>query len=293
MWDIDGNEFIDCHAAFSAILLGHNHPVVRDAAIATLLERGAGLSCAHELEVELAYKLREHIPTAEMSAFSCTGSEATYHAIRLARAVTGRDKILKFEGCYHGWHDAVAFSSHFAPDSGSGPASEPVPIPASSGIAAGARDAVIVRSYNDVDGLETAIRRNGHELAAVIVEPVLVNGGLIEPTPEFLGALRELTSKAGVILIFDEVITGFRLGPGGSAARCGVNPDLTTLGKVIGGGLPVGAVCGAPELFDLMHSGAGGGSHESTGAMGKKEVVLGGTFSANPMTMSAGDAQLD
>jgi glutamate-1-semialdehyde 2,1-aminomutase len=252
MWDVDGNEFIDCHGAFSAVLLGHNHPVVRDAAIETLRDRGAGLSCAHELEVDLAYTLREQIPTAEMSAFSCTGSEATYHAIRLARAVTGRDKILKFEGCYHGWHDAVAFSTHFAPDSSAGPAEEPVPIPASSGMAAGTRDAVLVRGYNDVAGLESAIGRSGHELAAVIVEPVAVNGGLVEPTPEFLRALRELTSDAGIILIFDEVITGFRLGLGGAQARYDADPDLTTFGKAMANGLPISALVGKARYMSQL-----------------------------------------
>jgi glutamate-1-semialdehyde 2,1-aminomutase len=252
MWDVDGNEFIDCHAAFSAVLLGHNHPAVRDAAIETLRDRGAGLSCAHELEVDLAYRLREHIPTAEMSAFSCTGSEATYHAVRLARAVTGRDKILKFEGCYHGWHDAVAFSTHFAPDGNAGPADEPVPIPASSGMAAGARAAILVRSYNDVAGLESAIRRQGRELAAVIVEPVLVNGGLIEPTPEFLLALRELTAGAGIILIFDEVITGFRLGLGGAQGRYRADPDLTTFGKAMANGLPISALVGKARYMSQL-----------------------------------------
>ncbi|HZV72100.1 MAG TPA: aspartate aminotransferase family protein [Conexibacter sp.] len=279
MWDVDGNELIDCHAAFSSVLLGHNHPQVRDAAIETLRTRGAGFSAAHKPEVDLAYALREVVPSAEMAAFSCTGTEATYHAIRLARAVTGRNKILKFEGCYHGWHDAVAWSTHFAPDESAGPAASPTPIAASSGIAEGARDGVVIREYNDVAGLETAIRLHRDELAAVILEPIAINGGHVEPLPEFLAALRTLTEEAGIVLIFDEIITGFRVGLGGAQERYGVTPDLTTLGKAFANGLPLSAVVGKERFMSRM---------ATTG-----DVLFSGTHCGNVVNVSAALATLD
>jgi glutamate-1-semialdehyde 2,1-aminomutase len=249
IWDVDGNEYIDCHGAFSSVLLGHNHPVVRDAVIETLNTRGAGFSAAHRFEVDLAYELREIVPSAEMAAFSCTGTEATYHAVRLARAVTGRNKVLKFEGCYHGWHDALAWSTHFAPDAEAGPPSNPTPIPASAGMAAGARDGVLVREYNDVDGLTAAVEAHHGDLAAVILEPIAINGGHIRPTAEFLSALRDQTRAYGIVLIFDEVITGLRTALGGAQELLGVTPDLTTLGKALGNGLPISALVGRAELM--------------------------------------------
>jgi glutamate-1-semialdehyde 2,1-aminomutase len=249
MWDVDGNEYIDCHAGFSCILLGHNHPVVSDAVVDTVRQRGYGFSAAHEGEVDLAYELREIVPSAEMAAFSCTGSEATYHALRLARAVTGRDKILKFEGCYHGWHDAVAWSTHFAPEGLAGPADAPTPVPASAGIAEGARDAVIVRQFNDADGVRSAFREHPREIAALIVDPIAVNAGVVEPEADFLAACRELCSQNGAVLIFDEVITGFRAALGGAQEIYGIVPDLTTLGKSIANGFPLSAVVGKETLM--------------------------------------------
>lgn len=279
MWDVDGNEYIDCHAAFSSVLLGHGHPHVRDAVIETLRTRGAGFSAAHALEVDLAYALRELVPSAEMTALSCTGTEATYHAIRLARAVTGRSKILKFEGCYHGWHDAVAWSTHFAPDESAGPPASPTPVAASSGIAPGAREAVVVREYNDVAGLESAIREHRHELAAVILEPIAINGGHVEPLPEFLTALRELTREAGILLIFDEIITGFRVAPGGAQQLYGADPDLTTLGKAFANGLPLSAVVGKERYMSQL---------ATTG-----DVLFSGTHCGNITNVTAALATLE
>jgi glutamate-1-semialdehyde 2,1-aminomutase len=274
MWDVDSNEFIDCHAAFGCVLLGHNHPVVEAAVIDTLKSRGSGFSCAHELEVDLAYKLRDLIPSAEMSAFTCTGTEATYHAIRLARAVTGRNKILKFEGCYHGWHDAVAFSTHYAPEEAAGPVQAPRPVAASTGIAASARNEIIIRSFNDAAGVEAAIAAHGDELAAIIVEPIPINAGLITPSPNFLQCLRELTSHAGILLIFDEVITGLRIAPGSAQEHYGVSPDLTTLGKALGNGLPLSALVGRERYMSRLAT-AG-------------DVLFSGTHCGHIVNVSAG-----
>jgi glutamate-1-semialdehyde 2,1-aminomutase len=279
MWDVDGNEYVDFHAAFSCILLGHNHPAVRDAVIETIQRRGCGFSAAHELEIDLAYQLRELIPSAEMVAFSCTGSEATYHAIRLARAVTGRNKLLKFEGCYHGWHDAVAWSTHFAPEALAGEPKHPLPVPATSGAADGSREAVVVRQFNDADGVRSAFEENPGEIAALILDPIAVNAGVLEPEPGFLEACRELCSDAGALLIFDEVITGFRVAPGGAQEIYGIVPDLTTLGKAMANGLPLSALVGKEEYMSRLAT-AG-------------DVLFSGTHCGHIVNVAAGLACLD
>ena len=229
-------------------------------------EHGVSFSAANPLEVELAERLIGMIPSAERVVFSCTGTEATYHAIRLARGYTGRERILKFEGNYHGWHDYVAWSHHFATDEGGG---VPTPTAASAGIPAAVRDLVEVREYNDAAGVRELLAREGDTIAAVIVEPVFHNAGVVLPDPGFLEALREACTAAGSLLIFDEVITGFRHGPGGAQGRYGVTPDLTTMGKALGNGFPISLLAGRAEVMD--HLGP------------KGDVLFAGTFAGQAL----------
>jgi glutamate-1-semialdehyde 2,1-aminomutase len=269
--DVDGNEYIDFHASFGAVLLGHNDPRVNQAVKRALDEYGISYSAANPFEVELAERLVAMIPSAERVVFACTGSEATFHAVRLARAFTGRERILKFEGNYHGWHDYVAWNHHAAVDvSGGG---LPEPVPASTGIPAAIRDLIVVREYNDADGVREALATEGDTIAAVIVEPVFHNGGCIMPEPGFLEALREACTAAGTLLIFDEIITGFRHGPGGAQERFGVTPDLTTLGKALANGFPISALCGRAEIMDNL------------GPRG--DVLFAGTFAGHTLDVAA------
>jgi glutamate-1-semialdehyde 2,1-aminomutase len=266
IWDVDGNEFVDFHSSFGAVLLGHNDPRINAAVVRAMDEHGVSFSTANPLEVELAERLIGMIPSAERVVFSCTGTEATYHAIRLARGYTGRERILKFEGNYHGWHDYVAWSHHFATDEGGG---VPTPTAASAGIPAAVRDLVEVREYNDAAGVRELLAREGDTIAAVIVEPVFHNAGVVLPDPGFLEALREACTAAGSLLIFDEVITGFRHGPGGAQGRYGVTPDLTTMGKALGNGFPISLLAGRAEVMD--HLGP------------KGDVLFAGTFAGQAL----------
>lgn len=264
LWDVDGNEFLDFHLGFGSILLGHNDPGMREAVVRTMDEHGVNFSTANPLEVELAERIVEMVPSAERAVFSCTGTESTFHAVRLARAFTGREKILKFEGNYHGWHDYVAWSHHF---SGDDLPAVPEPVAASTGIPSFVRDTVIVCEYNDTAAVEEAFRREGGEIAAVILEPVFHNAGVVMPEPGFVESLRELCTAAGALLVFDEVITGFRHGPGGAQARLGVLPDLTTLGKGIANGFPISVLTGRAEIMDNL--------------MPRGDVRFAGTFAGN------------
>lgn len=270
IWDVDGNQYVDFHASFGAILLGHNDPRINQAVRRAMAEHGVSFSTANPLEVELAERLVGMIPSAEKVVFSCTGSEATYHAIRLARAFTGRERILKFEGNYHGWHDYVAWSHHFAIEDDGG---EPVPVAASAGIPTMVRDLVVVREYNDAAGVRDVLAREGDTIAAVIVEPVFHNAGAVLPEPGFLEALREACTAAGTLLIFDEVITGFRHGPGGAQDRFGVMPDLTTLGKALGNGFPISALAGRADVMDRLGP--------------KGDVLFAGTFAGHTLNVAA------
>jgi len=249
IWDVDGNEYVDCHCAFGAVLLGHNDGRIRDVINQTLDEHGLAFSAAHPLESELAERIVRLVPSAERVVFSCTGSEATYHAIRVSRAHTKRPLILKFEGNYHGWHDYVQWSVHFDPAS-AGPPESPRPVQESAGMLAGAELGVVTCGYNDVETLRSLFAKHGPELAAVIMEPIFHNAGVIAPEPGFLQECRRLCSENGTVLIFDEVITGFRVGLGGAQELLGVTPDLTTMGKAIANGMPISAIAGKAEIMD-------------------------------------------
>lgn len=250
LWDIDGNEYVDYVLGFGPLLLGHCAPEVVDA-VTRQLTRGLTFGAQHELEAELAELVVETVPCAELACFSTTGSEAVHAALRIARAATGRRKILKFEGHYHGWIDPVHVRT---PGLAPAVSDEPAPLkpfPATVGQAPADED-VLVSRWNDVAELAEVLDRHGNEVAAVIMEPVACNGGVIAPRPGYLEHARELTHAAGALLIFDEVVTGYRLALGGAQERYGVEPDLATYGKAIAAGMPLSAVAGRRGLLGLV-----------------------------------------
>ena len=265
--DADGRQYLDYHAAFGPLILGHNHPAV-NAAVRAITERldiiGVGVT---DIEVELAEKLCQLIPSAERVLLTNSGSEATYAALRLARAVTGRHTIIKFQGTYHGWHDAVLMNVISAPDK----LGQKDPL--SLGMLPEVIDHTLVLPFNDVEALGATLDERGHEIAAVLVEIIPHNIGCVLPRPEFLQALREQCTARGIVLIFDEVITGFRHGLGGYQQICGVTPDLSTFAKAMANGYPIAALVGRAELMDRF--GPGGG------------VVFAGTYNGHPVGVAA------
>jgi glutamate-1-semialdehyde 2,1-aminomutase len=263
--DVDDNRYVDFVLSWGPLILGHAHPRVV-AALEEAVRRGTSYGTPSPLELELARLIREAMPSLELVRFVSSGTEATMSALRLARAATGRPKIVKFAGCYHGHADSLLVQA------GSGVAT--LGLPDSPGVPPGAVADTLTAPYNDLEPLERLFAERGEEIAAVIVEPVAGNMGLVPPLPGFLEGLRALTSARGALLVFDEVMTGFRVHPGGAQALYGITPDLTTLGKVIGGGLPVGAYGGRRELMELVAP-AG-------------PVYQAGTLSGNPLAMTAG-----
>lgn len=270
LWDMDGNEYIDYVGSWGPLILGHRHPAVIHA-IQRCLERGTTYGAPTDLEVTLAQMVVEALPSVEMVRMVNSGTEATMSALRLARAYTNRSKIVKFEGCYHGHHDSLLIKA------GSGALTHGVPT--SPGVPENIAGSTINARYNDLELLEKIFAEAGSEIAAVIVEPLAGNMGVVPPAEGFLQGLRSLCSKHGALLIFDEVITGFRLSYGGAQSYYNVLPDLTCLGKIIGGGLPVGAYGGRKEIMQMV-SPAG-------------PVYQAGTLSGNPLAMTAGIATLE
>jgi len=269
LWDADGKRYIDYVCSWGPMILGHGHPEVIQA-ISDALERGTSYGAPTRLEVEMAEIIVEMVPSVEMVRMVNSGTEATMSAIRLARGFTGREKIVKFDGCYHGHADSLLVSA------GSGVAT--LGIPGCPGVPGDVARNTLTLPFNNAEALERAFERFGHEIAAVIVEPVPGNMGVIEPDLTFLRKLRELTSQRGVLLIFDEVISGFRVALGGAQALYGIMPDLTCLGKIIGGGLPVGAYGGKRDIMRRMAP--------------EGDIYQAGTLSGNPLAMAAGLATL-
>jgi len=269
LFDADGNEYIDYVGSWGPLLLGHRHPEVL-AALEGALAVGTSFGAPTEQETELAAAITEAVPSIEMVRLVNSGTEATMSAIRVARGFTGRDLVVKFEGCYHGHVDSLLVKA------GSGVAT--LGIPDTQGVPKAFADTTIALPYNDAGAVEEAFRQRGREIAALIVEPVAGNMGVVPPAPGYLEALREITERHGALLIFDEVMTGFRVAFGGAQARYGIRPDLTTLGKVIGGGLPVGAYGGRREIMSRVAP-AG-------------PIYQAGTLSGNPLAVAAGLAML-
>lgn len=267
--DVDGNDYLDLVQSWGALLFGHAHPdVVR--AVAEAAARGTSFGTPSELEVELARLVTGMVPGAERIRFVSSGTEAGMTAVRLARGATGRDKIMKFAGCYHGHLDALLA------DAGSGVAT--LGIPGTPGVTSATTADTIVVAYNDLEGVRAAAEQAGDDLAAILVEPVAANMGLVLPEQGFLEGLRAVADETGAVLVFDEVITGFRLGPGGAQERFGVSADLVMLGKILGGGLPAAALAGRAELMEQL------------APVGP--VYQAGTLSGNPVAMAAGIATM-
>jgi glutamate-1-semialdehyde 2,1-aminomutase len=254
VWDVDGNEYIDYLLGLGPMLLGHRPPGVT-AAVAQALETiGTVFGLPYELEAEAAEKVVQAVPSVDMVRFSSTGSEAVGTAVRLARAFTGRPLVVRFEGMYHGWLDTVYWSNH--PDIDlAGPASAPTPVPAGPGMPPALADTLIVLSWNDREGFQRVMRERGDQVAAVLTEPVMLNTGCILPEPGYLETLRSVTQEMGSLLVFDEVITGFRLARGGAQELYGIRPDLTTMAKGLGGGFPVAAIGGSRPVMEFIADG--------------------------------------
>jgi len=269
LYTVDGERLVDYVLGYGPLILGHKHPAVLRA-VEEQVEKGWLYGAPTEAEVELAKTILRHYPSASMIRLVNTGTEATMLAVRLARAYTGRELIVKFDGCYHGAHDYLLV--------GAGSAASHYGVPSSQGIPGCVAERTLVARYNDPDSLEEIMRRHGDKVAAVIVEPVMGNYGLIPPRRGFLRELRRIVDEYASLLILDEVITGFRLGLGGAQEYYGVKADLTTLGKIIGGGFPIGAVIGPEEIISMITPGG--------------KVFNAGTFNAHPVTVAAGLATI-
>ena len=279
VWDADANEYIDFMMSFGALIQGHAHPVLVET-VTEAMAGGSHFAAATSAEVEAAEGFRRMVPSAEVVRFTNTGSEATMLALRLARAHTGRRKFLKFEGHYHGWYDPFLLNAHSHPPEQLGPLENPARIPDSEGIPPSTFEDVLVAPWNNVAALENVLKQHGHELAAIISEPIMANMGCILPRDGYLQRLRELTRECGALLILDEVVTGFRYAPGGCQEYYGVKPDLSTFGKALGAGFPVGAVAGPRSILERMR-------------WSEHMVLHYGTFNGHRLTMKVIVANLD
>jgi len=265
LYDVDGNEYIDFWLGHTALILGHSPPAVVKA-VRRQLENGTHYGTCHELEIALAEQVAKMVPNAEMVRFTNSGTEANMYAVRLARAHTGRSKIAKFEGGWHGGYDALHMGVKY-----------PFNIPESAGLTSGTLQDTILLPFNDLEGVKERLKNE--EVAAIVIEPVLGAGGGISAEKEFLKGLREFCDDKGILLIFDEVITGFRMAPGGAQQYYNVPPDITVFGKILGGGFPIGAFCGCRGLMERL---------DTLRYERPLHSFHGGTFTANPITMTAG-----
>ncbi|MBK7866935.1 MAG: glutamate-1-semialdehyde 2,1-aminomutase [Ignavibacteriales bacterium] len=269
LFDVDGNEYIDYIGSWGPHIFGHNPPFIKEAVLKAL-ENGSSFGAPTEMEVEMAKLITSMVPSIEMVRMVNSGTEATMSAVRVARGYTNREKIIKFEGCYHGHAD------FFLIKAGSGALT--FGEPDSPGVTKGTANDTLIARYNDLDSVIELVKQNKGEIAALILEPVVWNMGVVIPTEDFMNGLREICTKEGIVFIFDEVMTGFRLAQGGAQEVFGITPDMTTFGKIIGGGLPVGAFGGKREIMEKL------------APMGP--VYQAGTLSGNPLAMAAGFAAL-
>jgi len=270
LFDVDGNEYVDFWLGHTALILGHSPPTVVEA-VKKQLENGTHYGTSHHLEIKLAEQIVKSVPSAEMVRFTNSGTEANMYATRLARAYTGRSKIAKFEGGWHGGYDALHTSVKY-----------PFNMPESAGLTNGSLEDTIVLPFNNLEAVRERLKSK--EVASIIIEPVLGAGGGIPAEREFLKGLRELCDDKGILLIFDEVITGFRLAPGGGQQYYSVTPDVTVFGKILGGGFPIGSFCGRRDIMERIDTLVYERPHYS---------FHGGTFAANPISMTAGLATLE
>lgn len=267
--DIDGNEYIDYVGSWGPMILGHSHPDVLKA-LAETIQKGTSFGAPTLLETEMAKQVRKMMPSIESVRMVNSGTEATMSALRLARGYTGRDLVIKFEGCYHGHNDSFLIAA------GSGALT--FGTPNTPGVTTGTAHDTLTAQFNDLDSVAAHFEKHGNNIAALIIEPVTGNMGVVVPTKEFMQGVRDLCTKHGALLIFDEVMTGFRVAKGGAQSLLGIEPDLTTLGKIIGGGLPVGAYGGKKAIMDHLAP--------------QGPVYQAGTLSGNPLAMTAGLTQL-
>ena len=276
MWDMDGNKYIDYNAGWGVTVLGYHYDEVDAAAKAAIDEASMLGLGTNRLEVEFAERVCKHVPCADRVLVAGSGSEATYHAIRVCRAATGREKIIKFQGCFHGWHDYVLRNCY-----ANTPDELYTRAPGSAGMFEAAVDATLICRLNDLNNVEETLKANKGEVACIILEPLVHNMGAVQLEKEFLEGLRKLCDEHGTKLIFDEVVTGFRVGLGGYQAICGVTPDLCTMGKAIGNGFPIAIVAGKAELMDMFNT-----HPEGT-------VSYQGTYNAPAVCLGAGIAVMD
>ena len=279
VWDADDNEYVDFMMSFGALIQGHAHPKLVEV-VSQAMAEGSHFATATSAEVEAAERFRRMVSSAELVRFTNTGTEATMLALRLARAHTRRTRFLKFEGHYHGWYDSYLLNGHSYSPEEIGPPENPRKIPDSAGIPPSTFDEVVLAPWNDVSALERVMREHGRALAAVITEPIMANMGCIPPRDGYLERLRELTRDYGVLLIFDEVVTGFRFAPGGCQEFYGIRPDISVFGKALGAGFPIGAVAGPRSILDRMR-------------WGEDMVLHYGTFNGHRLTMKVVAANLD
>lgn len=270
VWDVDGHELIDCQLAFCPMMVGYNHPVLSKALKDEIDNGGTHWAIPHVKEIEAAEAIKDRYPFVDIVRYSCSGTEATMHACRIARAYTGKDMMIKLEGGYHGAHDSLLWSIY--PDPGKiGPATEPTPVPVSTGLPSNMKENIITIPYNNIEALENAVNKYRGKIAGFIMEPIMANISVVLPEDGYLKKVREITKREKIILIFDEVITGVKVGYGGGAEWAGVEPDMVTLSKAIGGGLPVSAVGGRKEIMSVLENGC----------------YHAGNFGGNPLGMTA------
>jgi len=277
LYDVDGNAYIDYLLGLGPMILGHRPAAVTAAVVDQIQNRGTVFALPTQQEAVLARKIIAAVPSVEQVRLCNTGTEAVIYALRLAKAFTGREKIIRFEGMYHGFSDAVYWSKHPEVEA-AGPDHRPIPVPQGPGLSPSVGEQLIILPWNDVGALRDAVRRDGASIAAILTEPVMCNTGCILPEPGYLEAMRDIAAAQGIVLIYDEVITGFRLGFGGAQGIFGIKPDLSIFAKGLGGGFPVAALGGRADIMQLVATG---------------KVSMAGTYSANGIAVAAANAALD